>query len=433
MAATYPGALDTGLVTTRVSGNTIPASDHNDLADAVQKIEAELGTSPRGAFADVKARLAAAFSATVTQTAAGANQPVFSVVPAVATAPFQVEMKSFANTGAGAGTWNDGVWLGWNAARFSGGTPTAAKPGLYMGFEDNYHDTPGPDVGEEKYGMEWYVGYTTPDGTTIAPAGLRPFYMRVKGSRTNTAATAKSVQTWIDVGGGATGFFSIMHGQVAGNEIATFTKDAAYIRKQTQFTNNGVGLEVRPNDAAQVYAQLNVNCQLAAGFSGVHFKTADVGRWTLVGSLADFYVEDVQNSGRKHIQMLPASTSAVASTILKSNLTVEGRLLGGTGVQSRTADFTLAATDIGALSRVDSTSARIVTFPDETVAIPVGSSGEIARWGVGTVTLARATGVLIRNSVDFAGTTSRTITPQGGTVGWIKIATNEFFLTGSLA
>jgi hypothetical protein len=59
MASAYPGALD-ALPTSRVDGtSTIPASDHNDAADAINKTEAELGINPSGTFADVAARLSA--------------------------------------------------------------------------------------------------------------------------------------------------------------------------------------------------------------------------------------------------------------------------------------------------------------------------------------------------------------------------------------
>lgn len=58
MASLYPGSLDS-LPTSRVTGNVIPASDHNDTADAVNKIEAELGTNPKGSAASVRARMEA--------------------------------------------------------------------------------------------------------------------------------------------------------------------------------------------------------------------------------------------------------------------------------------------------------------------------------------------------------------------------------------
>ena len=59
MTSVYPGALDslnTALVNATNEFNTHP-NHHNDLADAINKIEAELGISPKGAFGTVKARL----------------------------------------------------------------------------------------------------------------------------------------------------------------------------------------------------------------------------------------------------------------------------------------------------------------------------------------------------------------------------------------
>jgi hypothetical protein len=59
MASTYPGALDsldTTWANTDVTDTVHPAH-HADLADAVNKIEAELGTDPSASFTTVKARL----------------------------------------------------------------------------------------------------------------------------------------------------------------------------------------------------------------------------------------------------------------------------------------------------------------------------------------------------------------------------------------
>lgn len=55
MPSSYPGGLDsftTGTLTGVVSG-----SDHGNKADAINRIEAELGTDPSGAYATVKARM----------------------------------------------------------------------------------------------------------------------------------------------------------------------------------------------------------------------------------------------------------------------------------------------------------------------------------------------------------------------------------------
>lgn len=67
MASTYPATLDT--FATNKANATATTTDHpahhNDLADAVNKIEAELGTDPAGAVATVKARLDAIEAAAV--------------------------------------------------------------------------------------------------------------------------------------------------------------------------------------------------------------------------------------------------------------------------------------------------------------------------------------------------------------------------------
>jgi hypothetical protein len=60
MASTYPTALDT--FATDKADSTVMATDHaahhNSLADAINKIEAELGTSPSATYSTVTARLA---------------------------------------------------------------------------------------------------------------------------------------------------------------------------------------------------------------------------------------------------------------------------------------------------------------------------------------------------------------------------------------
>lgn len=58
MPSTYPTSLDS-LSTSHVdsTGEIIHASTINDIADAVDKIEAELGLLPKGTDASVRARL----------------------------------------------------------------------------------------------------------------------------------------------------------------------------------------------------------------------------------------------------------------------------------------------------------------------------------------------------------------------------------------
>lgn len=69
MASSYPNGLDALTTTHQDSvGEVIHATDVNNLADAVNKIEAELGILPKGTFSSVSAKLGALFYGQVTTT-----------------------------------------------------------------------------------------------------------------------------------------------------------------------------------------------------------------------------------------------------------------------------------------------------------------------------------------------------------------------------
>ena len=65
MASNYPGSLDSfdtiasDKKTSDSVGGRTHRDMHNDLGDAIEAVQAELGTDPAGTFATVKARLAA--------------------------------------------------------------------------------------------------------------------------------------------------------------------------------------------------------------------------------------------------------------------------------------------------------------------------------------------------------------------------------------
>jgi hypothetical protein len=77
VSSAYPSGID-ALSTSHLDDGTevIHAATVNDLADAVNKIEAELGTLPKGGSADVKTRIAA------TETVANAAVPKSTVTTA---------------------------------------------------------------------------------------------------------------------------------------------------------------------------------------------------------------------------------------------------------------------------------------------------------------------------------------------------------------
>ena len=112
MAITYPTTLDslTNPVSTDLTNSvTVPhATQHSDLNDAVEAIEAELGTLPKGASASVKARLdtndtlvgtkAPSASPTFTGTVTLPNAVVNTATDAISASATQTQVAATAMT-----------------------------------------------------------------------------------------------------------------------------------------------------------------------------------------------------------------------------------------------------------------------------------------------------------------------------------------------
>ena len=125
-------------------------------------------------------------------------------------APFNIDINSATNKGAGFGTYNHGTWFGYNAGRHSGSPVTAGKPAIIMGFEDNYFDWEG----DLDYGTEWYVEGSSPNGTTVQMS--RPYYAR--GFQKDNGHNAWTI--WSDIGSsGANRSFTIKEGGKAKFQI----------------------------------------------------------------------------------------------------------------------------------------------------------------------------------------------------------------------
>lgn len=200
--------------------------------------------SPAELAAQMDPVLSARFVASqIVQSAELSAKYVWTVVPKTATAaPFQVVANSFANAGAGAGTYNHTVHFGFNAARHGdsgGGTIKSNAPSVYMGFEDNYYD----HVADLTYGAEFYTGYITPDGSTIPVGGLRPFYWRVKNSDVNSPT--KGVIINFDIGsatGGAAGNLNVWGSVVSGTQLLGLTPTQALFFVPVN-TSTGVNMQ----------------------------------------------------------------------------------------------------------------------------------------------------------------------------------------------
>lgn len=97
MTTSYPGGLDDfAEITTQKQNQAVGGRDHrqmhNDLGDAVEAIQAELGTDPAGSEATVKARIAAAESA-ISGKAASSHTHSQSDVTGLTTALADVDTR----------------------------------------------------------------------------------------------------------------------------------------------------------------------------------------------------------------------------------------------------------------------------------------------------------------------------------------------------
>lgn len=260
-----------------------------------------LGTANGSAPLSAAAATATYVPQTVAQAAELAAKYVFTVQPKTPGAePFQVLGNSFANSGAGAGTFNHTLHLGFNAARHgdSAGAVTAGKPAIYLGIEDNYFDP----VGDLAYGVEAYLGFISPDGTTVAVGDLRPFYTRVTDSTTSTAA--KNVITTFDIGSGPNGSWTIWGSIKSGKQLLTLNQTQALLSLPLNVLGSGQYTAVTGNASLLLKAN-------AAGGQATLTMQPNGGAATFqltADQYGEMYVFDNTN-GRIHTNFIRGATS----------------------------------------------------------------------------------------------------------------------------
>jgi hypothetical protein len=94
-----------------------------------------------------------------------------------------------------------------------------------------------------------------------------------------------------------------------------------------------------------------------------------------------------------------------------------------------TASHTLENSDSGKFLRINVSSANNLTIPtDATVNFSVGASIELTQYGAGQTTIVGATGVVVRSK-----NSQKKISHRYGVAKLIKIATNEWLLSGDLS
>jgi hypothetical protein len=263
------------------------------------------------------------------QTAETTALPIFTITPKTAGfATFQVHQNSFANSGAGAGTYNHTVHIGWNASRHSAGPGTVAgKPSIYMGFEDNYFDY----AGDLRFGEEWYVGYASPDGVSVPVTALRSFYTRIF-SDTNVA---KGAQTFMEIGTDGTGSWQVRTADASLGGGPLLYMNGVGAKFSVPLTVEGITATFQ----SPVGSGLNLLLNAKANNPALIFQRNAAASWTIqANSTTTFYTYDKDN--RAHIIHTYGATAATAKSEFSAALQVDGVLSLG----SATTTPTVAAT-----------------------------------------------------------------------------------------
>lgn len=100
---------------------------------------------------------------------------------------------------------------------------------------------------------------------------------------------------------------------------------------------------------------------------------------------------------------------------------------------TRSASYTAILEDAGKCIEMNAAAATVFTIPPNSdVVFPIGTVIEIARIGAGVVTIAKGTLVVLRNRLDTAGTSNRTIANQWSSASIRKRATDEWVLIGDI-
>ena len=231
--------------------------------------------------------------------------PVVEVSPFTpGAAPFQIRANSFPNAGGGAGTWNHGVWVGFNAGRHAGGGVTANQPAIMMGFEDNYYDTGGDSF----RGVEWYVQYFSPDGTSVQR--LRPFYARIECDN-NLDNGAVILQ---NIGTGASGQWQIRSG------LTTLlnTTSAIFATSTPSVTLNGALLSLQPASGQPIFT-----IAAASLPPTIVMKIGGAPAWYTQAISATVYkISD--KDARAQLTLTYGATAIAALTTIGSSLKVDG-------------------------------------------------------------------------------------------------------------
>ena len=149
-----------------------------------------------------------------------------------------------------------------------------------------------------------------------------------------------------------------------------------------------------------------------------------VSRMGMDGAGSVSSVNGVSPATNGDVTLSPADIGAASLT--DGKVTAEQ---ASSAISTKTDSFTLALADAGTMIIASSSADIVITIPtNASVAFPVGTEIEVARFGVGSVSFVCASGVTMNSTSGMAY-----ISDQYAVVGLKKTDTNVWLLVGALA
>lgn len=188
---------------------------------------------------------------------------------------------------------------------------------------------------------------------------------------------------------------------------------------------NTTGLSDAQIDALLSYAA--INGILLSDPTNKTVLIRQVNAWTKMAPLAS---PAFTGSPTAPTQASGDGTTKIATDAYADRI---GQQVFGINTQAGTA-YTAVLTDAGKVIESNNGGAMTLTIPPNSgVAFPVNTRLRGVRVGAGTLTIVQGAGVVLRNRIEAAGTTNRTVSAQYGTWEAYKRATDEWVLSGDLA